>query len=295
MDLYFILLTALIGFASGILGGLLGIGGSIVMIPLLTLVHGSNQQLYQAAAMIVNIPVAASATIKHALKRAIDRKIVTRLLPAALVGIVLGVSLSNAISTNYLQVLFAILLIYVGVSEIVGIVRQRHQTSDDAPARETMQADHPPPSTTRISATGGVNGLVAGLLGIGGGVILIPLLRRVCKLHMRAAITASSATMLVTATVGAIYKNLTLPQLHAPDGSSLMIGQSMTIAAAMIPTAFVGSYLGAGLTHRLPIRTIKLVFGLLVLVAAVRMAWAAAENLEHSPSQTSPSLAPSNP
>lgn len=282
MDLPFILLTALIGFVSGIFGGLLGIGGSLVMIPLLTLVHGSNQQLYQAAAMIVNIPVAASATIKHALKKAIQLEIVIRLLPAALIGIIIGVWASNSISTNHLQILFAILLVYVGVSELISIVHARSKSDKERPEETVL------PGAFRTSAVGGTNGFVAGLLGIGGGVILIPMLRRICKLQMRAAIAASSATMLVTATVGAIYKNLALPDLYAPDGSPLSIGESLTIAAAMIPTAFVGSYIGAGLTHRLPIRTIKLIFALLVLLAAARMAWAAVNDLEAGSSQEPP-------
>ena len=90
--------------------------------------------------------------------------------------------------------------------------------------------------------------------------------------------------MLVTATVGAIYKNMTLSELFAPDGSRLHVGESLTIAATMVPTAFIGSYLGAGMTHRLPIPTIKLVFGALVLVAAARMAWMTT----HSPETTAP-------
>lgn len=293
MDLPFILLTALIGFVSGIFGGLLGIGGSIVMIPLLTLVHGSNQQLYQAAAMIVNIPVAASATIKHACKKAIDSKVVIRLLPAALIGICLGVTFSNAISTNYLQVLFAIMLVYVGLNEILSLILTRKKAEDDP--TESTSADLPRPGTLTTSAVGGATGIVAGLMGIGGGIILIPLIRWLCKLQLRTAIAASSATMLVTATVGAIYKNLTLPELKAPDGAALTIGESLMIAAAMIPTAFVGSYIGAGLTHKLPIRTIKLVFGLLVLIAAARMAYAAAVNLQAPPDHANPALVPTGP
>ena len=292
MDLYFIILTALIGFVSGIFGGLLGIGGSIVMIPLLTLVHGPNQQLYQAAAMIVNIPVAASATIKHALKKVIDRSIVLRLLPAALVGIVVGVFFSNEIPTNWLQMLFALFLVYVGTSEIISILRERLH---EANSNETTPQEQPDAGALKTSTVGGINGLVAGLLGIGGGVVLIPLLQRVCRIPVRASIAASSATMLVTATVGACYKNLTLPELQAPDGSALSIGQSLMIAAAMIPTAFIGSYLGASLTHKLPVRAIKVAFSILVLVAAARMAWTAFVDLETPPAAADPALAPITP
>ncbi len=271
MELQFILITAGIGFVSGMFGGLLGIGGSIIMIPLLTLVHGPNQQLYQASAMIVNIPVAASATLKHARKGVIDSGVVKKLLPMALIGIVAGVALSNSIPTLWLQIVFSVFLAYVGISELVRMLHKSR--SEQAATSQHLTEAQLQNGKRRIATIGGGNGLVAGLLGIGGGVILIPLLRRFCHLEMRTAIAASSATMLVTATVGAIYKNFTLPGLVAPDGTPLLVSESLIIAGAMVPTAFIGSFLGAGLNHRLPISSIKVVFGILVLIAAVRMAW----------------------
>ena len=278
MEWQFILMTSAIGFFAGVFGGMLGIGGSIIMIPLLTLVHGPNQQLYQAAAMIVNVPVAASATIKHAIKRVIKASVVRALLPTALVGIVLGVTLSNLISTDWLQIVFAVFLGYIGISELFRLVSNHEHIKDVPTSPETT------PPRLRIPLIGGFNGIIAGLLGIGGGVILIPLLRRFCKLDMKTAIAASSMTMLITATVGATYKNLALPELSAPDGTPLEIGQSLLIAGAMFPTAFIGSYIGAGLTHRLPIQSIKLVFAILVLFAAIRMGWMTTqESLAPSP------------
>lgn len=267
MEWDFFLYALLIGLCGGVLGGLLGIGGSIVVIPLLTFVQGPNQQLYQAAAMIMNVAVAASATIKHALLGAIPTKLVLRLLPASLIGILVGVAFSNAIPTTSLQLIFALFLAYLGITELVHIVRGGKQ------ADVVGEADSPLPEPTkkRTAIIGSINGIVAGLLGIGGGIVLIPLLRRCCGIQMRGAIAASSATMLVTATIGATYKNLSLPVLHAPDGQPLQISTSLLIAAGMIPTAFLGSFIGAGLTHRLPLKGIKLAFALLILIAGLRM------------------------
>ena len=68
-----LVITAAIGLAGGILGGMLGIGGSIIVIPLLSIVNGPNQQLYQATAMIMNVAVGASATLNHHLRGAIEK------------------------------------------------------------------------------------------------------------------------------------------------------------------------------------------------------------------------------
>lgn len=268
MEWDFILYTLLIGLAGGLLGGLLGIGGSIVVIPLLTFTQGPNQQLYQAAAMIMNVAVAASATLKHYFKHAIPKHIVLRLLPTALIGICVGVALSNAMSTYALQVTFAIFLGYLGITELMSFFRTERNvalTEHDEPSNQS-------PSHVRTWIIGGINGTIAGLLGIGGGIILVPLLRRYCGLGIRHAIAASSATMLITATIGAIYKNLYLPLLEAPDGQALQISTSLLIAAGMIPTAFIGSYLGAGIMHRIPIPWVKGAFAVLIIVAAIRMA-----------------------
>lgn len=270
MDWDFYLYTLVIGFGGGVLGGLFGIGGSIVVIPLLTFVHGPNQQLYQASAMIMNVAVAASATIKHWLKHAVDQHVVLRLLPSALIGILAGVLLSNEIPTLVLQLLFAVFLAYLGVSEL--LLLTRFQTSSDEKEQEAATR-----GGIYTLVIGGITGLCAGLLGIGGGIILVPLLKRWCGMPIRKAIAASSATMLVTAAVGATAKNLSLPMLLAPDGTPLEVKTSLLIAAGLIPTAFIGSYMGAALTHSLPLKKIKLLFALLIVAAGARMTWSAIE------------------
>ena len=263
-----LVITAAIGLAGGVLGGMLGIGGSIIVIPLLSFVNGPNQQLYQATAMIMNVAVGASATLKHHLRGAIEKTMVMRLLPSALIGILIGVTLSNAIAPLTLQLIFAAFLVYIGITESISAFRREKPTTQ-------RDSGTPSGSLARISSQGGLTGVASGLLGIGGGIVVIPLLKQLCRFDMKQAIPASSATMLVTATVGATYKNIMLPDLMSPSGEPLKISDSLIISAAMIPTAFVGSYFGAELMHRLPMQTIKKAFALLVIAAAVKMGWSA--------------------
>ena len=90
------LILAGIGLLMGLFGGLLGIGGSVVMIPALVLVWGENQHLYQASAMICNFFVTAAATVAHRNANMIISDIVRLLAPSAAGGVVLGVLLSNS-------------------------------------------------------------------------------------------------------------------------------------------------------------------------------------------------------
>ncbi len=296
MELQLIITIAAIGFAGGLLGGLLGIGGSIIVIPLLTLVKGNNQQLYQATAMIMNIAVGASATLKHHLKGAIQVAVVLKILPAACVGILAGVALSNLIPTLWLQVVFALALLGIAISETRGAFLK------EMPSKAEPDPDLSGDSTTRKSGLvnlmiGSFTGLCSGLLGIGGGIVIIPLLKRYSGFSMKSAIPASSATMLITAGIGAFYKNIQLPNLQAPDGTPLEISTSLVIAACLIPPAFIGSYIGASLMHRLPMKVIKRAFAVLLIVAAARMGYTAWTGIQASGSDgrdlTSESLSPS--
>ena len=281
MEPQIIITIAAIGFAGGLLGGLLGIGGSIIVIPLLTLVKGNNQQLYQATAMIMNIAVGASATLKHHLKGAIQVKVVLKILPAASVGILAGVALSNLIPTLWLQVVFALALMGIAASELRSAFRSAGSSQEKA------EPDLNDEVTSRRSGLvnvmiGVFTGLCSGLLGIGGGIIIIPLLKKFSGFSMKAAIPASSATMLITAGIGAFYKNIQLPNLQAPDGTPLEISTSLVIAACLIPPAFIGSYMGASMMHRLPMTVIKRVFALLLVIAAWRMGYTALNGVQQT-------------
>ena len=95
MDDLSLVALVLIGLLTGIVGGMLGVGGSIVLIPSLTEVLGPNQHLYQATAMIVNFFVVAPAVYQHARAKAISRATVARIVPIAALAVVIGVGLSE--------------------------------------------------------------------------------------------------------------------------------------------------------------------------------------------------------
>ncbi len=114
-------------------------------------------------------------------------------------------------------------------------------------------------------------GLAAGLLGIGGGPVAVPMLQRVCNLPLRQAIAASSAVMCLTAIVGAVRKNATLETLTDTAGNPLLLQDSLLVAVCLAPTAMVGALIGAGLTHALPLRWVRLAFILLMSWASAKM------------------------
>lgn len=265
-----LLVIAALGLAAGLLGGLLGIGGSIIMIPGLVILFGHgrfdglNQHAYQAAAMIANVAVALPAFQRHYKAGAVSGAVLRWMMPAALVTVLAGVWMSNlpvfagANGGVWLARLLALFLVYVVILNLRKAVGPREAAVEPV---EGARITRP-----RSAAAGGSMGLIGGLLGIGGGIIAVPLQQVLLALPLRNAIANSAAVMVPSAALGAIYKNASLTQHDVPWYTGLLL------AALLAPTCAIGGRLGASLTHSLPIRQVRIVFVVIMGIAAWRMA-----------------------
>ncbi len=259
---------AAIGLLAGLVGGLLGIGGSTVFIPIATLVLGPDQQVYQAAAMILNTAVAASATVRHWRAGVLNAR---RVVPTAIVAIVAvlgGVAAGNVLGGDVLSRLFGALLLALAASEIRAVLRPA-RVGDQGPDRENP---HPREHPGLLGSIGAAMGLLGGLLGVGGGTIGVPLFRYAARLPLRVCIGTAAAVTLPLAAVGAIYKNASLSSLPGESADAERL--ALLIAAAVVPTAIAGAFMGATLVHKLPLRAIRLAFIVLLLSAGARMSLA---------------------
>lgn len=259
IDAQAMLVILAVGLCAGLLGGLLGIGGSVIMIPGLALaLHSADpesQHLFQASAMAVNVAVAAPAAMRHRRAGAVRADAFRVMLPSAAIAIVAGALLSNLIPGLTLRRLFAVFLVYVCATEIWKVMRRRPDHPADAPTAHAW----------KLVLTGAVMGLAAGVLGIGGGVIAVPMMLALCRMPMRHAIGLSSAVMCLTAGVGAAVKIGTLGQ------HGFSPAQGAILAAALAPTAVIGGHFGASLTHRLPVDAVRVAMAALLLFSAWAM------------------------
>lgn len=256
------LIVVLIGLVTGLAGGMLGIGGAIVMIPALSTLLGPDQHRYQAAAMIVNFFVVVPAVVHHHQAGAIGRPTVAKIVPVALASVMLGVLASEAGAfagggERYLRALFGLFLLAVCVYELLRLGRDdMRDLAGSSPGR--------PVSWWWAIGIAGPAGFIAGLLGVGGGVVAVPLQRRLLRIPVRTAIANSAAMIIATSAVGAVLKNLAYLRDHS---GSL---EAVAMAASAIPTAMIGGWVGSHLTHRLPVRQIKGAFLLVLLFGGLR-------------------------
>ena len=271
---YFIL--AAIGVFMGLFGGLLGIGGSVVMIPALVFAFGENQHLYQASAMICNFFVGASAVVVHKKADVLMTDVIKWLIPAAALGIIIGVAISNssvfARDNSYLLArILGLFMVYVVVYNCLRFGRPRGGV-DGFDISRTRR------SVPLTILCGLLSGIAAGLLGLGGGTVCVPAQQFFLKMPLKRAISNSAATIASIALIGAFYKNITLPQ-HNIGGTPFSdvlqnvnpVVESLRIAVVIIPGAIVGAFLGSRSMHKLHSDIVRAVFILLAALACYKL------------------------
>lgn len=256
-------ILVLIGIVMGLFGGLLGIGGSVVMIPAMVIFFKGNQHLYQAAAMICNFFVAISAVVVHRKAKVLVVDVVRWLVPAGMVGILAGVGFSNieffaGANTRNLTRAFGLFLIYV-------IIYNALQFRKYDGGKDGLDLSASRRSTPLTLFSGLLTGLSGGLLGMGGGSVCTPMQQLCLKMPLKRAISNSSALIASTALIGAFYKNITLSE------HNIAVVDSIKIAAVIIPTAMLGGFAGGRLMHKLPKAVVRVVFIALLIVASIKM------------------------
>lgn len=259
--LQFWIVTGLIGLCGGLAGGLAGIGGSLVMLPGLAIFLGyqdathSEQHVYQAAASAVNVLVTLPSVMQHRRAGVVKREWVKMLMPIVAASVIAGVLLSNVIEGTHLKRILAGAIAAYCVWNFIRVVRKSPEREHAGNARKGV-----------LSLIGVGAGLFSGLLGIGGGVLLVPGLEVFAKVPLRVAVGVSSSIIVVTAAIAAAIKGATLgSQGHT-------FAEAFRLVVALGPLAMLGGLIGAKLVHTLPLRVVRIVLTTILFGAAIRMA-----------------------
>jgi len=253
---------AVIGLIGGTLGGLLGLGGSIFIIPTVTILFGPQYHLYQAAALITNVFVAAAATRKHRGRGTIRRDVVSVMSVAGGCAALIGVTTSNTIPAGWLYILFGGFVCYASAAELISLARRKPDAAEQ-PVGETRWM--------LAICAGGIGGFLSGLLGIGGGAIMVPILRKFGKLPLKQAVASSTCAMIPICIIGAACKNTSISALAAEGKTTATVSDALSLAGVLSPMAIVGATLGAVLVYRLPAALIRGILSVLLAYVGVRM------------------------
>lgn len=260
------------GIATGLFGSLLGLGGGILIVPLLTLGFGLPLLTAVGVSLICVIVTSSAAAGVYLEQRVANLRLGMALELFTATGALAGGLIAFAIPERILELLFAILLTYVAFT----MARRR----DPGPARpvtaDSSAADDPPGAAesallVRLSGPGyrihrvgaGIvgsigAGVASALLGIGGGLIKVPVMHVVMGVPLRVATATSNLMIGITASASAIIY--------------LLRGGIQAFVAA--PTAigvFIGASIGSRVAARIDLRVLRGLFVAILLYTAYQM------------------------
>ena len=245
-----------IGGIGGLAGGLLGVGGGFVMVPLQVIWTGRDQHRATGTSLAAILPIALVAAATYYFGRSSPQTDLTVAFFLAIgsgVGALLGALLARRLSDNALKVIVAILLAAVGLKEVYDALggSAPHLVGTTLPA--LVARDY-----ALIAAGGVVVGVLSGLTGVGGGILIVPLLGLGFGIGQRVAQGTSLVAILPTAAVGALT--------HHRNGD-VDLRAATWMAVAGVPAALIGSALALWL----PQRALGGLFGIFLVAAATRI------------------------
>jgi uncharacterized protein len=263
------LLVLLASMVAGGFGSLLGIGGGIIIVPLLSVLLGHDVKVAIAASLVGVIAMSLAASPRYIDSGIADRRLGLFLLIAASVGGLTGGLTASSLDGRILALLFGILLVAVAV-QMLRETRVRRAASPLPPAgRGGFAASYVEPTSGEVieyrasrlglgAAASFAAGNVSGLLGVGGGVINVPTMNVLMRVPIRVATTTSTYMLAATAAASSV--------VYAVSGQL-----DPLIAAPVALGVIVGARVGARLSMRVPQDVLRLAFVVVAAVFAVGM------------------------
>jgi uncharacterized membrane protein YfcA len=250
---------AIYAIGVGTISSMVGIGGGIFNTPLLMILFFLSAQFAPATALVAALFLAVASSISY--WRQNPRPIIPRVgLFLALTtapGSVIGVLLRTTITDDYaLRLIFGISLMPVAIKMLFAARREKGDIASELAAYDMSTLTN---KRLAYSLFGGfIGGISAGLLGIGGGAVVVPVLSILMGLPMHAAVATSMFTMMVTASAGTAmnYINGFIDPYYA-----VALGVGMVL----------GAQIGSRIAPRVNSVQLKRVFGLILVFPLVKM------------------------
>ena len=254
-----IFLIAIFAIGVGVLSSMIGIGGGTVNTPLLLILFAFTEQQAPATALVGGLFVSIAASISY--WRQNPRPIIPRvgLILAILTvpGSLTGVFLRTLISAPYaLRLIFGLSLFPVALKMLFASKRGKSDLASELAAWDISHITRRQWITTLVGAF--IGGISAGLLGLGGGAVVVPVLCVLMGLPMHAAVATSMFTMMFTTSAGTAY--------------NIILGSvDLTMALALGVGMLFGGQIGARLACKVNAVQLKQIFGLIIILPLISM------------------------
>lgn len=251
---------------AGFLGALLGIGGGSIMVPTFIIFLGMDPKIAVATSLAALIATSAISSSVYLKKNLVNVNLAVVLEGTTVIGSIVGASIATLIPSWLLETIFGIVLAYTFVVMINRTLRpptRDYRTNphgrfvffDESLGREIRY------NYRRVGPAASLSflaGLASGMLGIGGGVIKVPILDLIAGVPMKAAVATSSYMIGITASAGST--------VYFAAG----LIDPVLVALAILGIV-LGSRSGASIMNRLRSRTLRLLFSILLAYYSYKM------------------------
>lgn len=236
----------LVGLAAGLLSGIFGVGGGVLIVPGLMWVTAMEQRRAHGTSLAAVLPIAVTGLITYVAYDNVDWFAAGCLMLGALPGAVLGAKWLATVSKRALTWLFIAVAMASAIRLLIGV-----DTSESAARTAALG--------TALTAVGFLSGVLAGLLGIGGGIVMVPALMLLGGLPAVLAKGTSLAAIVPTSIMGT-WRNRSSGYVDVRVG--------LTVGVAGAATAAVGS----AIAEVLPERASAVSFAVLMAAVCLRLA-----------------------
>lgn len=253
----------LLGLIVGLFAGMLGIGGGMLLVPLLVFMFSAQEfpadrilHLALGTSLTTIVFTSLSSIRAHHMRGAVRWDIFRGAAAGLVVGTFLGAFIADWLDSRLLAIVFVVFVSYSATQMIVG---------------RKPAASRRLPGPAGMSAGSGIVGVISSLVGAGGGVVSIPLMV-MCNVPMRNAVGTSAALGFPIALAGAAgyaYTGFSEPNLPAMSLGYIYLPALISIVIG----TFITVPVGARLAHSMPVERLKQIFALILFALAARMLW----------------------
>ena len=234
-----------LGFAAGVLGSMIGLGGGLVVVPVLTF-FGFSPALAASNSLFAAFSNAVASTISYAKQKRIEYSLGLKLGLLSIPGTILGALISDQITPSLFKILFGILLV---ASSVYIYSKREFESKAHNTSKQVM---------VLAVAASFFAGIISSLFGIGGGIVFVPLMVIAIGLSMKLAAPTSQLILLFASASGMIAHSL----LGHPD-----FYQALLLAVG----AFGGGLVGSRLSVEIEEKKLKILVSAVMVAAAIKL------------------------
>ncbi|APJ04686.1 sulfite exporter TauE/SafE family protein [Silvanigrella aquatica] len=260
-------LYLLAGCGAGLMSGLLGLGGGVIVVPMLTFIflHSSINpdiviHLAIGTSLTAMIFTTLSATIAHNKLKRVEWNVLKKFAPGIILGVITGVLLSNSFDKKRLTIIFGIYLIFIATQMLF---------KKDPPLNSPTKPKLVKENTFTFSIGGIFIGLISGILGVGGGTLIIPFLTYFGRDMHKAIGTSAALGFFITIFGTIIFILLSSGNSNLPKGAIGFIYLPAVLGVSI--TSILFAPIGSKISVKLSPKILKRCFAILLYLISLKL------------------------